>query len=234
MLQRFLPRRSSRASSLSLTRCFIPSDGKKKVNITKAETAVVTADERTSGADNILAFAATRDIDMIFCSPIAVMAPLWESLAKRAEAMGPKETSSCRSSRPMYLNCRHELLAVCLAAGYYRFSGRPQMVILPTALGVLNGSMGLRSALQERTPMLVLSPDTQTYGTIASEDPGSEWPSLLVDHHGPARVGETSVKWAKEIKLSSELLPELRRALYISNTVPRGPTLLQIPFEIMM
>jgi len=66
-----------------------------------------------------------------------------------------------------YFRCRHELLAVSLASGYYKATGRSQIVFLPTSLGVQNGSMALGTAMQERTPMTVLSPDTLTYG----EDP---------------------------------------------------------------
>lgn len=179
-----------------------------------------------TGAAALLDFAQSRGIDYIFCSPIAVLAPLWEALAARAER-GEPET-------PRYLNCRHELLAVSLASGYAKATGRPQLVLLPTGLGVLNGAMGLRSALQERVPMLVVSPDTLTYGAEAEVDPGPEWPSLLVDLAGPARAGEVAVKWAREVKTAAELLPELRRGLYLADAVPRGPTLLQVPFEVLV
>jgi acetolactate synthase-1/2/3 large subunit len=65
--------------------------------------------------------------------------------------------------RPRYLQCRHESLAVSLASGYDKATGRAQVVFLPTGLGVLHGAMALRTALQERVPMTVLSPDTLTY-----------------------------------------------------------------------
>lgn len=99
------------------------------------------SEKECTGASVLLEFARTRDIDYIFCSPIAVMAPLWESLADR-------ETGPAKATSPRYLNCRHELLAVSLASGYTKVMGKPQMVFLPVGLGVLNGSMGIRSALQ--------------------------------------------------------------------------------------
>jgi acetolactate synthase-1/2/3 large subunit len=94
--------------------------------------------------------------------------------------------------------------------------------------------MAIRSALQERIPMIILSPDTVTYGTEPALDPGMEWPSLLVDLAGPVRDAEVCVKWAKEVKTSNDLLADLRRACYFAETVPRGPTLLSVPFEILM
>src|SRR5262249_31592562 len=177
----------------------------------------------SNGAEVILEFLRAQGTDCIFASPIAVMAPLWEALAQR-RARGAEE-------RPRYLQCRHESLAVSLASGYYKATGRAQVVFLPTGLGVLNGAMALRSALQERVPMTVLSPDTLTYGDVPEMNPGPEWPSLLIDQYGPARNAETCVKWAKEAKTPGDLAHELRRALYFAETIPRGPTLLTIPSD---
>ena len=118
-----------------------------------------------NGADVLLEQLESQGVDCLFASPIAVMAPVWEALARRGNDM-----------KPRYFRCRHELLAVSLASGYYKATGRSQIVFLPTSLGVQNGSMGLGTALQERTPMTVLSPDTLTYGDDPDGDPGAEWP----------------------------------------------------------
>jgi acetolactate synthase-1/2/3 large subunit len=179
-----------------------------------------------NGAEVILELLRTNGIDCVFASPIATMAPLWEALAARRER-GEPET-------PRYFHCRHEMLAVSAASGYYKATGRAQAVFLPTGFGVLHGTMALRTAFQERTPMTVLSPDTLTYGEVPSLDPGPEWPSLLVDFAGPARLGELCVKWAKEAKTPGDLVHELRRALYFAQAIPRGPTLLSVPFDLLM
>jgi acetolactate synthase I/II/III large subunit len=179
-----------------------------------------------NGAEVILEFLRAHGTDCIFASPIAVMAPLWEALAQR-RARGAEE-------RPRYFQCRHESLAVSLASGYYKATGRAQVVFLPTGLGVLHGAMALRTALQERVPMTVLSPDTLTYGDVPELDPGPEWPSLLIDQHGPTRDAEPCVKWAKEAKTPGDLAHELRRALYFAETIPRGPTLLTVPFDQLL
>jgi acetolactate synthase-1/2/3 large subunit len=79
--------------------------------------------ESLNGAEAILEFLKIQGTDFIFCSPIAVWAPLWEALAKRHERGEPDS--------PRYLNCRHEMLAVGLASGFYKATGRPQVVLLP-------------------------------------------------------------------------------------------------------
>jgi acetolactate synthase-1/2/3 large subunit len=179
-----------------------------------------------NGAEVILELLRCNGTDCIFASPIAVMAPLWEALAARRERGEPEV--------PRYFQCRHEMIAVAAASGYYKATGRAQAVFLPTGFGVLHGAMALRTAFQERTPMTVLSPDTLTYGEIPSLDPGLEWPSLLVDYAGPARDGELCVKWAKEAKTAADLVHELRRALYFAEAIPKGPTLLSVPFDLLM
>lgn len=119
-----------------------------------------------NGADVILAILKAHEIDCVLASPIAVMAPVWEALAARRERH--------EQEAPRYFQCRHESLAVAIASGYYKATGRAQAVFLPTGLGVLHGAMALRTALQERTPMTVLSPDTLTYGEVPAFDPGPE------------------------------------------------------------
>ena len=79
--------------------------------------------DTVNGAEALLELFRTQGADYIFCSPIAAWAPLWEALAKR------KATTNIES--PKYLNCRHEILAVALAAGYYKATGRTQVVPAP-------------------------------------------------------------------------------------------------------
>jgi len=179
-----------------------------------------------NGAEALLELFRTQGADYIFCSPIAAWAPLWEALAKR------KATSNVET--PQYLNCRHEILAVGLAAGYYKATGRTQAVLLPTGLGVLHGAMALRSAYHEHIPMVIVSPDTLTHGAVPEMDPGPEWPTLLVDLAGPVRNSETVTKWAKEVKTATDLAADVGRAWYFAESVPRGPTLLGVPFDTLM
>ena len=180
-------------------------------------------DSHPNGADVLLQQLESQGVDCVFASPIAVMAPIWEALARRGNDLNLS-----------YFRCRHELLAVGLASGYYKATGRSQIVFLPTSIGVQNGSLGLHTALQERTPMTVLSPDTLTYGEDPNADPGPEWPSLLVDLVGPARNAEAVVKWTKRARTPSELVHELRRACFVAESVPLGPTLLEIPFDLLV
>src|SRR5262249_1721369 len=182
-----------------------------------------TTNPDQNGAEVLLEQLESQGSECIFASPIAVMATIWEALARRGNDINLR-----------YFRCRPDLLAVALASGYYKATGRSQIVFLPTSLGVQNGSLGLHTALQERTPMTVLSPDTLSYGEDPDADPGPEWPSLLVDFVGPARNAEAAVKWTQRARTPSELVRELRRACFIAQSIPTGPTLLEIPFDLLV
>jgi len=179
-----------------------------------------------TGADLLVETLKAQQVEYIFCSPIGACGPIWESLARRETA--------AEHGLPKYINCRHELLAVGLAAGFFKATGRPQICLLPTGLGVLNASIGLHDALQERIAMTVITPDTRSYGLDPSCDPGPEWPFLLTDLGGPVRDSEPVVKWAHTSSITLDLVANLQRAMYFAGSVPRGPTLLSVPLDVLM
>src|SRR5437773_10296251 len=84
-------------------------------------------------------------VDYIFSSPGTEWPPVWEALAEAQER---------GDNRLRYINCRHEALAVAMASGYTKVTGKPQAVLLHATAGPLNAAMFLRAAYQERVPMV--------------------------------------------------------------------------------
>ena len=74
-----------------------------------------------SGAEAFLQLLADMDVDRIFASPGSEWAPVWESLA-----------NPILKSRPKYLSSRHEEIAVGMASGYAKATGRLPAVMLHT------------------------------------------------------------------------------------------------------
>ena len=188
--------------------------------------APISQIETVNGAEALLEMFRTQGADYIFCSPIAAWAPLWEALAKR------KATTNIENSEISELPSRDSgsRSGSGLLQGHREDTGGPA----PTGLGVLHGAMAMRSAFHEHIPMVIVSPDTLSHGAKPDLDPGPEWPTLLVDLSGPVRNSETVTKWAKEVKTSSDLAADVRRAWYFAESVPRGPTLLGVPFDLLM
>ena len=101
---------------------------------------------------------------------------MWEALAEAA-ARGAK--------KPKYINCRHEAVAVAMAAGYTKVTNRPQVVMLHATAGPLNAAMTMRAALHERTPMVIISGEIAAYGENTKvADPGGQWLHDLTDLGG--------------------------------------------------
>ena len=85
------------------------------------------------GGDAILEALRNLDVDYIISSPGSEWPSVWEALARQKVNEQPG---------PAYINCWHETLAVAMASGYTRMTGRMQAVLLHAGVGVLQGSMG--------------------------------------------------------------------------------------------
>src|SRR3989475_10346462 len=101
---------------------------------------------RLIGAEALLRTLRAMGVERIFASPGSDWAPLWEALAKL----------HCPDV-PEYLSTRHEETAVGMATGYAKATGKLPAVVLHTTVGALHATMGVRAALHERIPMVVLA-----------------------------------------------------------------------------
>jgi acetolactate synthase I/II/III large subunit len=120
-----------------------------------------SAPDTTSAKEVLLEQWEYQRVDCIFASPIAVMAPIWEALARCGSGM-----------RLRYFRCRHELLAVALASGYYKATRRSQIVFCRHLSEFRTDRWACTPRCRNGTPMTVLSPDTLTYGEDRAPRPG--------------------------------------------------------------
>src|SRR2546422_10683141 len=123
-----------------------------------------------SGAETLLRVLRAMGVERIFASPGSDWAPLWEALAKLHWPDVPE-----------YLSTRHEETAVGMATGYAKATGKLPAVVLHTTVGALHATMGVRAALHERIPMVVLAGESIGFaeGTHRSEEHTSELQSRL-------------------------------------------------------
>jgi acetolactate synthase-1/2/3 large subunit len=178
------------------------------------------------GGQAMLKVMQRSGIDYILSSPGSEWPPVWEALAEQT-AQGIK--------KPGYVNCRHEAVAVAMAAGYTKVTGRPLVVMLHATAGPLNAAMTLRAALQERTPMVIISGEISAYGeNTRVADPGGQWLHDLTDLGGSPDLLRGCVKWADRVMAAELLGSTIERAVQIALEPPAGPVLIGIPFECMM
>ena len=181
--------------------------------------------QRRDGGDAILEALRKLDVDYIISSPGSEWPSVWEALARQKINEEPG---------PTYINCWHETLAVAMAQGYTRMTGRMQAVLLHAGVGVLQGSMGIHGAFQGEIPMLVASGETGTYGEAADFNPGPQWLRNLSIVGGPNRLVDSITKWSSRVTSAEVIYETFSRAGEMAQRTPKGPTFLNVPMETML
>jgi len=163
-------------------------------------------------------------VERIFASPGSDWAPLWEALAA---PWASKEA-------PEYISSRHEETAVGMATGYAKATGKLPALVVHTTVGALHAAMGLRAALHERIPMVVMAGESVAFAEPPAPPAGRQWLRVLTDLGGPARLVEPAVKWSFGLN-SSVILPHtIQRACQLAMSAPRGPVFVSVPTEMLM
>jgi acetolactate synthase I/II/III large subunit len=177
------------------------------------------------GGEAVLAAFRQLGVDYIMASSGSEWTPIWEAMARQIIR---------GHSGPAYIDCVHESVAVAMTIGYTRVTGRMQAVLLHTAVGLLQGSMGIRAALAEQVPMLVCVGESGGFGEDSSvRDKGVHWTNELAVVGGPARIAAPFVKWSTTVLNDHLLYNMVGRAGEISQQPPSGPVLVSIPLEVL-
>lgn len=119
---------------------------------------------------------------------------------------------------PPMLLCQHEEIAVQIAHGYAKASGRPMAVILHNLVGLLHACMAIYYAYIDRAPIFIM-------GATGPMDEGKRRPHIDWTHTALVQGNAVRdyVKWDYQ-PTSIEGVPEsFARAYSIMTTEPRGP-----------
>ncbi|HEY0757417.1 MAG TPA: thiamine pyrophosphate-binding protein [Ktedonobacteraceae bacterium] len=122
-----------------------------------------------------------------------------------------------------YILALQEAVAVGIADGYARASGKVGVVQLHSGVGLGNGIGMLYQAWKGHTPLVVLS-------GIAGVRYEALDAHMAADLVGMARP---VTKWAEVARDPSSLLRLLRRAVKIALTPPMGPVFLALPMDVL-
>jgi acetolactate synthase-1/2/3 large subunit len=146
----------------------------------------------------------TNGIDTVFGIPGTQTLPINEHLDRRDDIR--------------YLVGRHETALPYMAWGYTNTTGRLSATLTIPGPGDLNASNGLRNALNDYTPIVHLSIDTEPElrGTDAI-------------HETPSETYDTIVKENVQVETPESAAAELERAIAVAETPPTGPVRVGIP-----
>ncbi len=173
-----------------------------------------------TGAQTLLRVLGKMGVERIFASPGSEWSPVWEALAEPGvEGM------------PIYMSTRHEEIAVGMASGYAKATGKLPAVMIHTTVGALHATMAMRGALHEQVPMVVFAGESIGFGEDEGPDVGGQWGSHLGDMGGPAKLVDHTVKWSFGVNTKSILPATIQRACRLAMAGPRGPVFVSLAME---
>jgi acetolactate synthase-1/2/3 large subunit len=129
--------------------------------------------------------------------------------------------------RIRFIACRHEGGAAFMAEAQGKLSGRPGVCFVTRGPGATNASIGLHTAFQDSTPMILF------VGQVASDQRDREAFQELDYTHvfGPGTLG--MAKWVGEVH-SADRLPEyVARAFHTAMQGRPGPVVLVLPEDLL-
>ena len=122
-----------------------------------------------------------------------------------------------RNHKPKMVLTTHEQIAVSMAHGYAKATGRIGVCILHDLVGLMNGSMGVYNAFGDHAPVLVL-------GGSGPLDPADRrWIDWLHCASTQADIVKNYVKWTEEPTTPQWHLDAIAKAHKVALTAPRGP-----------
>jgi len=163
---------------------------------------------RSGGALLVDVLAANR-VDTVFCVPgesyIAVLDALYDVPSIRVIA------------------CRHEAAAANMAEAYGKLTGRPGICFVTRAPGATHASIGVHTARQDSTPMLLF------VGQVARGMQGRE-AFQEIDY---GRVFGGLAKWAAEIDDPARIAELVTRGFHTAVSGRPGPVVLALPEDVL-
>ena len=164
---------------------------------------------RTGGrilVDNLIG----RGVELAFCVP-------GESFLGAIEAFREVE------NRVKLIVCRQEGGAANMAEAYGKLTGRPGVCFVTRAPGVTNASIGLHTARQDSTPMLLL------IGQVGRAELGRE---AFQEVDFRRMLGELT-KWVDQVDDPARIPEYVARAYAVAMSGRRGPVALVFPEDVL-
>lgn len=166
--------------------------------------------QRLNGADAIVECMKLEGVEYVFCVPGESYLPLMDSIYE----------TDCIE----LISNRHEGGAAFMAEGYGKATRKPGVVMATRAVGGANLAIGVHTAYQDSTPMVVF------LGQVHSKFRGREgFQEVDLD-----RFFGHIAKWTVEIT-DAERIPELvQRAFRIAKSCRPGPVVISLPEDVLI
>jgi len=167
------------------------------------------------GSDLMVDVIRSFDIPYISLNPGASYRGLHDSLV------------NWQGGGPQLICCQHEKVAVGVAHGYAKVTGRPMAVALHDLVGLLQATMGIYYAFHDRVPMLLL-------GGSGPADTSRRRPAIDWFHSANVQGNAVRdyVKWDDEPRSVAATPESLIRAWNIARVGPAGPVYVSLDADL--
>jgi acetolactate synthase-1/2/3 large subunit len=176
-----------------------------------------------SVAQSFVEALTRRNIEHVFANSGTDHAPIVEALSAMKRAGQPV---------PTFHVVPHENLALAMAQGYYRASGKLPVVLVHVTVGTANSVCSLMNARRANIPVLLIAgrtPSSQE-GHVGSRSVPIHWGQDAFDQNALVRE---YTKWEHELRAYQSIDAIIDRAMLIAMSEPRGPVYLTLPRELL-
>lgn len=215
------------------------SEIEKMSTVVKSEDIIGATPQPRTVSDLILEYLMQVGVDHIFGIPGGAIEPLFDAIA-RQKRLKPRLSDSDfqhkvrrRHDRESIktikmITTRHEAGAAFMADGYSRETGKLGVCCATTGPGTTNLITGVASAYLDRTPMLVITPQTAlpNFGKQSFQDSSGDAIDVV-------SMFEPCTRYNTFVSHIEQLERKLFEAIYTAFRHPRGPVHLSIPMDVM-
>src|SRR6202008_4479851 len=128
---------------------------------------------------------------------------------------------------PQMLLCLHEEVAVSIAHGYSKVTGKAMAAAVHSNVGLFPATMGLFNAWSDRRPVPILGATGPV--DAAKRRPWIDWIHTAADQGAIIR---NYTKWDDQPASAGAARESVLRAYWMSNTAPCGPTYINLDAEV--
>jgi acetolactate synthase-1/2/3 large subunit len=183
---------------------------------------IVRVDE---GAEAFLELLNANGVNYLFFNPGSDLIPVQEAMSKY-KALG--------KDVPEVVLCLDESVGMNAAYGYFMFSGRPQVVLVHTGVGMQQVGAALHSAQRGRVGIVFCAGRTPLHAEGDARQARDGYVTWVQEQYDQAGIVRGYVKWEYELRSNQNFPQVMRRAFQVASTEPCGPVYLTLPREFLM
>src|SRR6266702_1168399 len=146
---------------------------------------------------------------------------------KLAGANAPGWGSDVVADTPQMLLCLHEEIAVAIAHGYAKVTGKAMAAAVHSNVGLFHATMAIFNAWCDRMPVIILGATGPV--DAAKRRPWIDWIHTVADQGAIVR---NYTKWDDQPASPAAARESLLRATWIANTAPMGPVYINLDAEL--